>query len=1231
MKKKFTPDFIIDKHLQKETSGTFESFVLFIDIAGFTAMTEKLMQQGKYGVEELSDILEFLFTTSVKAVYDNGGFIINFAGDAFTALFIPEKDSENEIVGNLLKSVQTISRFFKKNEKYRSNSGEFNFSVKIGLGFGKVSYGIDGQDDYKLYYFKGDAIDKAAEAEHQAVKGEVWFSKDCLPHFKKYLSKTEERDSFYKILSFKRYKTEKRKTKKLSYSKKINEIFSGKNELKFAKGEFRNIVSVFISFDGDYDFSKLIQELIKLVKLYGGSKPKIDFGDKGATVIVFFGTPIAYENYQERALRFILDFNSGMDGKIQFRAGLAEGLVYTGLNGSARRNEFTCLGNTVNQSARFMMKAKWGEILTDQKLAKQAGFKFSYEGNLNYKGREEVIPTYKLEERTTSNIREYNERLIGRKSELEILSQIANLTLTRENLQEIVYIDGPAGIGKSMLLNKFASSRKSEFQHLYLSCEEILKKSFNPFSYLLFNFFDQNDKLSKTTNKGKFETIFTKLKTDVIDEEIVSELNRTKSVLAALIDIDYEDSLYQNLDPKGRFENTKLSLINFFKSQAKMKPIIIEIDDLHSIDSDSKIVLEELISGLKELPVIVLASCRFLNDGSNYKLNLPEDIKETRINLEHLSKEDSKELILDRLKLNKLDSHTVDIITEKSQGNPFYLDQIILYLKELNVFNEEGKLTTENFEFPSNINTIIISRIDKLATNLQEIIKTASVLGKEFATNLLSIVLQKAGNQLLGFDNNMKEGEHQQIWHSLTELSYIFKHTFIREVVYGMQLKKRLQKLHKFVAGSLEEVYAKNIDSKLADIAYHFYEAEEGDKALEYYFRAGKYCRNNYQNQKALDYFNRWLEIAEKKLGVKDRDKDFEKLEITDENRSLVEKYIEVCELDIDFLNRISNSLVNNSSRIELSIKIAEKLGSDFYKGICNLNRGNNFLDENNYNDAESHLNKAKDFFNLKDDNKKLSIIYYTFGVLNWKKGDLKSSIKYFKFSLESSTRIQNSISRKKAEARAYANLANVYDFAGKQKEVLDFYNRALQIQLEIGNKREIQYIYGNLGVFCFLQGDYEKAIELYNKKMIFCKEIGDIKEEAIALSNLGYTYFKLKDYKKADSLYFKSLNIFKRINASENIINTYSNLGQSLRKQKLYSDSRSYFEKALELLKKFSFPFLEAEVKIETAHNYLQKGEYQEALILCNEGLEIAKKIGHAEYLENGKILKEKIEKHLR
>lgn len=133
------PDFILNNYKNNILEGEMDAFTMFIDVSGFTSLTENLMKSGSEGAEVLSVILNNIFKSTVNHIYECGGFISTFAGDAFTSIFPLLPDQSYSIhAQNIILCAEKILQRFKENTVQKTKFGYFEFGVTIGLSKGIV-------------------------------------------------------------------------------------------------------------------------------------------------------------------------------------------------------------------------------------------------------------------------------------------------------------------------------------------------------------------------------------------------------------------------------------------------------------------------------------------------------------------------------------------------------------------------------------------------------------------------------------------------------------------------------------------------------------------------------------------------------------------------------------------------------------------------------------------------------------------------------------------------------------------------------------------------------------------------------------------------------------------------------------------------------------------------------------------------------------------------------------
>ncbi|MCK4666098.1 AAA family ATPase, partial [Candidatus Dependentiae bacterium] len=834
MIRRLLPEFIESKFLEGKQVGKLSGSIISIDIKGFTPLTDELMNQGSQGIEILSEILNQVFSPIINLVYSNGGWVTHFAGDALSAFF--KGMTSDEVV----EVIDLIQEEFELHNNIKTAVGNFKLDIRIGLASGTINWGIVTCEPYNLFYFKGSPLDQSTL---------YTFSRTKYPR-KNLQSRTSIPINIPII-----------KTK----VKTLKKFFPGVILKIKSSGEFREIVSVFISFKSQQsNFKKFIKKLSGLTEKYKGYLNKIAFGNKGGVALIIFGAPVAIENAVAHALNLTSELQHNFPG---LKISVTKGRAFAGFMGSSLRSEYTCIGKTVNLSARFLEKAKPGTILVDKNIFESGSSEFYFTGlgRIPIRGFKGKVPLYLLNGKKKKLKDFFQGRMIGREAELKRMYKYTDL-ITQGEFGGIIYIEGEGGIGKSRLLERFKTNLKNEnFNWFYLPCDEIVRESFNPFIYFLKSYFNQDEDIANLQNKNNFEKQFKFLISNCPNKEIVTELKRTKSILSQLVNIHVKDSLYDKLDSKGKYENLKFAIKNLIKAASLLKPTIIELDDSHWIDPDSINLIKVLINNVQGFPFLIISEFRRYESGKVFN-DLFINTASLTINLKRFTLSLTRALIEDRLK-EKVTDNLVKVIWKKSEGIPFYIEQLISYLDETGALIKVKKrigLSLEKINIPGEISSIIIARVDKLKYHLRDLIKNASVLGKEFSVRVLSKMLK--GRVI---EKNLKDIESEAIWSPLNELTYIFKSALIRDTVYEMQLKKTLRNLHQLAAEAIERTYKKKLKPHYGELAFHFEKSANAKKSREYLLKAGDQAKKAFKNSEALEYYNRlnkYLKIPQNRI-----------------------------------------------------------------------------------------------------------------------------------------------------------------------------------------------------------------------------------------------------------------------------------------------------------------------------------------------------------------------------
>jgi len=760
--KNLIPHFIQEQLLANERHGDFDACTMFVDMSGFTRLTEALLQKGREGAERLSVILNAIFEPMVREVYEYGGFIPYFAGDAFIAIFSFEKcDCGPE---QLLALAQ---RQFVLLDEASKGFRKFEINIKIGLSCGRVEWGIVG-NDHKSFYFRGPAIlgcaDSQGLAQQQEIIADMAFKRRLtMPAIMHPLKK----DGFFRIEAPIASSLKPKKTPPAipPLKRNIAASFLPEAVLQFNQGgEFRTVVSVFMAFEG-VDTHELLDQFARIVldhiDSFSGYFKEIDFSDKGGVLVAFFGAPFSFENNVERAMEFVTAVQDDLPPlqlscALRFKAGIATGIAYTGIVGGNERCQYAAVGNKVNIAARAMMRAEWGEVLVDSEIQKNRHFRFQYKGDMTYKGLKEKIPTYQLAGRHDGRRKNFEGSMVGRNKELEQLAEFGRQAFQHSNAC-IAYVYGEAGIGKTRLSFELLHQLRKQHQFSWLTCQsdQILRKPFNPFTNFLKSYFEQSSDHTSSENLEYFEKQFEALLNEIINlnhggtGRIKREIIRTKPVLAALVGLKTKNSFWENLDAKGRYQNIFAGLTSFFQAEALLQPLVIELEDGHWFDVNSIEFLDEFVRNIKDYPVFLLVTSRYDDEGNKprlfddavlQKLDLPQ----MEVDLNILNREALMELAAERLG-GTINPHLIDLLQRSTNGNPFYAEQMLDYFVETDILKNGKKgwfVGDDNYGFSESIQAVLTARIDRLSSLVKETIKAAAVIGREFELPVLTEVMK---------------------------------------------------------------------------------------------------------------------------------------------------------------------------------------------------------------------------------------------------------------------------------------------------------------------------------------------------------------------------------------------------------------------------------------------------------------------------------------------------------
>ena len=1051
------------------------------------------------------------------------------------------------------------------------------------------------------------------KAHPQQIVADKWFRESYGTEYIAYESIDE---NFLSILNA--------QTDPLSKTPHLNADSALLNNKTIKKGEFREVIAVFISYANAYEYHEL-ESITKTVlnefENFGGYFKEIDFSERDGVIVGLFGAPISYENNVHRALECVLairDNITHLQAKYPYRMrmGLTSGVAFTGTVGGFERNQYAAVGDRVNLAARLMQKAEWGEILTDKSLTLAKSFQFEEKGHLIYKGVTSEVPTYRLIKKRLENKPFFEDKMVGRSAELKLLINFSN-QITSKSKSIVATINGEAGIGKSRLTYEL-HQKLPNMQWVSCPADQILKKSLNPFTHFLKQFFNQNPDKSIAENKLEFESAFekvtqmlppTQLDTAEMDFEneegqLHAELYRTKSVLAAWAGLIWEDSLWEQLDAKGRYENTLTALSTFFMVLASQKPLVLEIEDAHWLDDDSKNFLHYFIKKIEHYPILCLFTLRYDDEGALIPVFEPEFLNENNIAtlniaLNSFSQEDLKIFAERRLK-GHVHADFVKTLWRTTNGNPFYAEQIVDYFTENDLLEAESNhywnIKDKKVKVSTSISSILTARIDRLSFILKETVKTAAVIGREFELPILTEVMlahdeyrRRNGNGKLVLREQVQTAEKGQIWQAMNELRYIFRHTLLREAIYDMQLKTRVRELHAMIAQAIEKIYTDQLEDRFIDLAFHYEQAGNTPKTNEYLKKAGDYARRNFQNQKALDLYDQLLK-----------------------NTSDTVETIKILIRKGEVLQLIG-SWTSSELCFKKALLMTDEVDDVILKGRTYNALGHVMMLKGAYKDARRQLEKAGTFFDSVNDVQGIILTYGNLGNLYFRQGEYERAKEYYSKSI-SMSREHN----KHNNAQIVSYLGLTYMNQGNYTEGVLCQKEEIKICEDQNDLVGMSTLYVNIGILYTEKGDNTNALKYLETGLSLAQKLGNKQLTSIALGCIGHLWLLKGDFEKAQHYLVEDLKMTKELGDKQGVAIACELNGRLHSTKGEFDEALQFFKESLNLCRELLYQKGIAKALHGMAEIYAYNCDYLKALSHLDEAIAIAQKINNQSILCN-------------
>jgi tetratricopeptide (TPR) repeat protein len=441
-------------------------------------------------------------------------------------------------------------------------------------------------------------------------------------------------------------------------------------------------------------------------------------------------------------------------------------------------------------------------------------------------------------------------RFVGRDAETEQLRKA--LEQARADHGQVVGVVGEPGLGKSRLFFEFIHSHRTQGWLILESGSVSYGKAtpYLPVIDLLKAYFKIQD---RDDHREVREKVTGKLLT--LDKSLESTL----PAFLALLDVPVDDPMWQALDPYQRRQQTLGAVKWLLLRESQVQPLILLFEDLHWIDSETQAMLESLVESLPTSRLLLMVNYR-----PEYQHGWANKTYYTQLRLDPLPPESAAEILDSVLGTDHGLQSLKRLLIERTEGNPFFLEESVRTLVETKVLaGERGNYhlekKVESTQVPATVQAVLAARIDRLPPQEKQLLQSAAVIGKDIPFSLLQAITELSDEELRRDLTHLQAAEFLYETSLFPDLEYTFKHALTHEVAYGSLLHERQRALHARIVEAIETLYSNRLTEQVERLAHHAARGEVWDKAVTYLRQAGTKADACSANREAVSYFEQAL------------------------------------------------------------------------------------------------------------------------------------------------------------------------------------------------------------------------------------------------------------------------------------------------------------------------------------------------------------------------------------
>jgi len=1150
-----------------------EAVVLYADVVGFTALAESFAGSGSYGTEQLTRIINQWFAVTADAVAASGGSVVDFAGDALVGMFDYTPATASAVARRAIRCAEQIREATASVVPVPAPEGSRSLTIRVGLAAGPLLLMLLGDSATRLQHLiAGPALTGAIDALHRADRGEIVID----AALRGAAGPLDTVDSPYAPPAPVTAELE-RLLEPFLHPAIRTRLRSGRHELV---NEHRKVTTAFVRLpDLDVDKPASVAALqrylaagVTIIDRYGGHLRHLMADDKGTVLVAVFGTPVSYEDDEERALRCCLELLAlgGAD-----RGGLTTGPVFCGEVGSDVRREYAVVGDAVNLAARLMQAAPPGRLLVDRPTYERVRAVAEAVGpdDVTAKGKTAPVPAWVVhavrDSVATSPLPSPAPgALVGRAAEMSRLRELVHEVLAGRG--SVVWLHGEAGVGKSRLAAETCrvagtlgftgyggNCRSHGTSSSYLVWRSIWREllEIDPASSL------DAQRAALTERVARYDGT-----------------GQRAPLVAAVMDLPMPDNgLTAQLDPAGRDELLRSLLLSCLRERAASGPLVLLLEDCHWIDPASQNLLELLVGHLADLPVLLLATSREPAAGPLAKVSHVADLT-----LNQMTSTDARRLAELRLRDRygrdaEITGKLVGQIDEQTGGNAFYIEELVAYLHG-NGVDPADPVGLSALHLPDSLQRLVMARIDQLSDDEKATIKVASVIGRRFQAPWITSVYPAAGSSTQVAANLHRLHELDLTPRVGTEPEYQFKHPITQETAYQSITYDTRAALHERAAHLIEETYADRIFQYVDVLAHHYAHTDRPDKQRLWFRAAGDRAKAIFANETATQYYGRLLPL-------------------------LPEAEQAALHIEIGTVHHHTGQWNEAERHYRLAMRAAEATERRDIVSAGQRQLGDLLIHSSSHAESVSWLERALVGFEHLGDAVGLSRTMDRMTFVLYRQGEYGDAIDMARRALAMATEAGDL----SAMCGALNHIGLCQLNTGRPEEALAHLRRAFDTAQQAGDRHWMLQSAGNVGWAYQRNADHVQAIASYRRALDVASDIGARHSASITVGNIGEIYREEGDFARAKLCAMHSLRVAVELRDFMTLVDQVTGLGTIAAAEGRPDEAQRLLERVIPLARELDSPYYLCESLHRLARLHLNAGRPTVAERLNSEALRVA------------------------